>query len=517
MQRASRASLRLGATLCIIMAACALAGCSHSIGGTASGLSGAGLVLQDDQGNTLAVNANGAFTFKKALANHSQYNVSVIGAPPGQTCTVNNSTGTISGTNVKNLFVVCSSKAYTVSGTVSGLAGRRLVLRNDGGDELDANDGPFAFPRPVANGAAYAVTVSAAPGQRCTVDGGTGQVRDANITGVAVNCSTLPPRLAFVANSYDDSVSTYTVDDNTGSLQYLSKAPAVKFPTSVAVTPSHRYAYAANYGASVVSQYAIGANGTLTPLSPATVPAGHGPGDIAIDPTGKYAYAANYGGTVSQYTIGDDGRLSSMDKPEVRAGEWATSVTVDPTGRYAYVANFTSNDVSQYIIGNDGSLTPMQPPSVAAGGTPTSVTVDSAGKHAYVSNRAGTITEYTVSANGSLKPLAIAWLSMNHWPYSLSIDPTGRYAYVANGTNNTVSQFTIGADGTLAPMDPPQLPAQTSPARVSADPSGKYVYVTNGVANTISQYAIGSGGALQPLLPPTAPAKSGPATIAIIQ
>jgi 6-phosphogluconolactonase len=37
------------------------------------------------------------------------------------------------------------------------------------------------------------------------------------------------------------------------------------------------FAYVANNSSNDVSQYSIGADGTLTPLAPATVPAGHAP------------------------------------------------------------------------------------------------------------------------------------------------------------------------------------------------------------------------------------------------
>jgi hypothetical protein len=57
-----------------------------------------------------------------------------------------------------------SSATYTVGGTVSGLTGSGLVLRNNGGDALPVSaSGMFTFATKVANGAAYAVTVSTQP------------------------------------------------------------------------------------------------------------------------------------------------------------------------------------------------------------------------------------------------------------------------------------------------------------------------------------------------------------------
>lgn len=79
---------------------------SFTIGGTVSGLSGTGLVLQDNGGNNLAVSANGGFTFATAIPGGSTYTVSVLTQPssPVQTCVVTNASGTANA-NVTNVQV----------------------------------------------------------------------------------------------------------------------------------------------------------------------------------------------------------------------------------------------------------------------------------------------------------------------------------------------------------------------------------------------------------------------------
>jgi subtilisin-like proprotein convertase family protein len=81
---------------------------TYTIGGTVSGLSGAGLVLSLNAGaQTLPVAANGAFTFPTAVANGTAYAVTVGTQPAGQTCSVTNGSGTVSGANVTNVAVGC--------------------------------------------------------------------------------------------------------------------------------------------------------------------------------------------------------------------------------------------------------------------------------------------------------------------------------------------------------------------------------------------------------------------------
>jgi N-acetylneuraminic acid mutarotase len=85
---------------------------SYTIGGTVSGLSaGNGVALENDGGSAISVSANGAFTFSTALANQSPYAVTVATQPTGQSCTVNNGSGTVSGANVTNIAITCTTTA----------------------------------------------------------------------------------------------------------------------------------------------------------------------------------------------------------------------------------------------------------------------------------------------------------------------------------------------------------------------------------------------------------------------
>ena len=82
-----------------------------------------------------------------------------------------------------------NQKAFvTVGGNVTGLTGT-VVLRNNGNDSVTVStSGTFKFGLSIANGSAYAVTVSTQPaGQFCTVTSGSGSAA-ADITNVAVNC-----------------------------------------------------------------------------------------------------------------------------------------------------------------------------------------------------------------------------------------------------------------------------------------------------------------------------------------
>jgi hypothetical protein len=165
---------------------------TYTVGGNVSGLTGSGLVLTLNAGaQTLPVSANGSFTFPLALTNGANYTVIVGTQPAGQSCSVANGTGQVSGANVTGVVVTCVTPTFVVGGTVSGLTGTGLVLSlNDGAQSLPVSaNGVFAFPTALANGAAYAVTVGAQPSEQlCAVASGSGIIAGANVGNVAVTC-----------------------------------------------------------------------------------------------------------------------------------------------------------------------------------------------------------------------------------------------------------------------------------------------------------------------------------------
>ena len=192
---------------------------TYTIGGAVSGLSGAGLVLQDNGGDSLTVNGNGNFTFSTPITSGGTYKVTVSTQPSGQTCTVANSSGTADA-NVTNVQVTCAATVtYTIGGTVSGLSGAGLVLQDNGGDNLAiGGNGSFTFATPIDSGETYSVTVyipPTAPLQACMVANGSGTA-NANVTNVAVTCSTPTEQVLYTFGSAPDG------SDATGSLVFDS-------------------------------------------------------------------------------------------------------------------------------------------------------------------------------------------------------------------------------------------------------------------------------------------------------
>jgi Kelch motif len=184
------------ANVTVVSVACVQA---YTIGGSVFGLSGTGLVLQDNGGNNLTLSANATsyfFTFDGTIpSGGATYSVTVLSNPAGEACTVANAIGT-ARMNVGNVNVSCTSLAsttYTIGGTVAGLTGSGLILQDDLG--INDNDllpvsgnGAFTFVDPIASGGTYSVSVLAQPtGRSCAVANGSGTA-SANVTNVSVVC-----------------------------------------------------------------------------------------------------------------------------------------------------------------------------------------------------------------------------------------------------------------------------------------------------------------------------------------
>jgi beta-glucosidase len=189
---------------------------TYTIGGTISGLTGSGLVLQNNGGDNLAVNTAGTFTFAHALVSGSTYSVAVLTQPasPSQSCVVMSGSGIVGGT-VSNVSVTCTTNSYFIGGTVANLVGSGLVLQNNGRDNLPVNaNGPFNFHTALVSGSAYSVTVLAQPSsaQTCAVSNGSGTATSANITNVALECGP-PPATASPDVRADYLVLQMTIDE----------------------------------------------------------------------------------------------------------------------------------------------------------------------------------------------------------------------------------------------------------------------------------------------------------------
>jgi 6-phosphogluconolactonase (cycloisomerase 2 family) len=411
---------------------------------------------------------------------------------------------------------------YTVGGTVDGLVGSGLVLQNNGGDDHPISaDGYFTFTTPLTDGAAYNITVKtqpASPAQSCrVVSNGTGTINSNYVSNVVVSCTTSPTSIAFsvesgnefayVAND-DSTILTYLIDLLNGGFTEKGTTTAGAFPSSIAVDPSGKFTYVANTNDNTISTYTIDSssgelNSTcgISPLCPST---GKYPIAVTVDPSGKFAYVVNEGdGTISAYSIGSGGALTAIGSP-VSTGTIPISivtVSVGSLGEFAYVANMGDYTISAYSIGSTGALTAIGSP-VSTGTIPVSITVDPSKQFAYVANEfSNSISIYTIDPTyGTLAASATPTVTVGTNPTSVvtvSLGSLGEFAYVTNLSDNTISAYSIdlsngGALTAISGSPFTAYPTETSayPTSITIDPSGQFAYVINAGDGSIWAYPI---------------------------
>ena len=202
-----------------------------TVGGNVSGLSGSGLVLQNNGGDDLAISADGAFTFATALDDLSTYAVTVATQPdaPSQTCVVENGSGSIEAADIDNVTVNCTTDEFSIGGSITGLQpGSFIVLQNNAMDTLKlVAGGSFTFPNTLPDLSSYEVTVLAQPFlQNCDVANGVGTLAGADVTDVSIRCEQigidiLPEKLTFGDFDLGDiSPDQMAVIENTGNVSF---------------------------------------------------------------------------------------------------------------------------------------------------------------------------------------------------------------------------------------------------------------------------------------------------------
>ena len=454
----------------------------YAIGGSVTGLSGTGLVLQDNGADNLAISGNGPFTFATKINSGSAYSVTVMTQPsnPAQTCTVASGSGTASA-DVTNVAVSCTNSVST--GTT----------------------GKFAYTADNAGGKIYAYTIDQTSGALTPVSG------SPYADGTAPAAVSLAPngKFAFSASDSGTKVHAFTIDQTSGALTEVSGSPfstgftiGSSFP-DIAVDSQSAHLYLASAGDAKVAGFAIdGTTGALTTLAGSPYAAGTNAGGIpAFSPDGKYLYVVDQnssGGAVSGYSIDPtSGVLTALAGSPFAAGSTPYWIAFTPNGQFAYVSNFSGNNISVYTV-SAGVLTAMPTPVPVDGG-PQDLTIDSTGTHLFVpvssGSSNGAVDVFTINSDGTLTKVTGSPYPVGIGPRFVDVDPTGKYAYVSSaGTGGTgVYGFSIDpSTGALTALSgsPYSTGTNSEPQFITVDASGKFGYTANQGSGTISGFAI---------------------------
>jgi streptogramin lyase len=468
------------------------AGATYTVGGTVTGLaSGQSVTLLDNNVGSLAVSANGSFTFPTSVAVGGSYGVTVATQPGGQTCSVANGSGGALAANVTGVIVNCSTNS---TGVLALLAGNPY-----GPGRLDGTGAAasFSYPIGVAVDGAGNVYVADAnnntireitpAGVVTTLAGLAGQGGSTDGTGTAASFR----RPLGVA--VDGAGTVYVADTGNNTIRKITSAGVV---TTLAGT-------AGVYGS---------ADGTGAAAS-FDLPTG-----LAVDGAGNIYVVDSMNATIRVVTsagvvgtmAGAAGVTGSADGTGAAASfSDPFGVAVDSAGN-VYVADADNSTIRE--ITPAGVVMTLAGTAGVKGGAdgtgaaasferPEGVAVDSAGNVYVADSSNSTIREITLAGvvttlagtagtRGSADGTGAAASFFD--PYGVAVDSAGN-VYVADSSNNTIRKITAaaavstlagtaavsgGADGTGASA------TFSRPSGVATDSAGD-VYVADTGNNTI--------------------------------
>lgn len=270
------------------------------------------------------------------------------------------------------------------------------------------------------------------------------------------------------------------------------------------------FVYVTNYGDGTVSQFQANPNGTLTPLNPPRVKAYLRCHRMAIDPKGRYLYVLSAREwkrrdcLISQFRIGPDGRLSPLSPPRVvmpydrRLAPYL--IFSEPSGRFIYVLDY-GGIIVPLRIQRSGGLAPLLPPLTAATNifeqNDFSLVYDRqhsvffvAGQTRMINELLGHLYSFSVNKDGSLRLGGVEVPPVGNPkfgslpPEKIFLSHQGRYAFVLYTeftseieSRHVIAQFRTQPSGRLAPANAKRVSLPGIPRTLIMDPLSRYFYV----------------------------------------
>lgn len=311
-------------------------------------------------------------------------------------------------------------------------------------------------------------------------------------------CAAAPKQVVYVSVSGAGQIAVYDLDDASGRLTLKQRLDVGKHVGPIALSPDHRFAYAAVRGEQAAATLAIADDGTLTLLDKTGIDTNAA--FISVDRTGRWAMTADYGsGKVGVYRIGEDHRLAGEPVQVVATDRNAHAISTDAGNRFAFVPHTGPSAIHQFRFDDTtGRLSPNDPAVVVA--------PNRAGPRHYVHHPTrnvvyfineldSTITAYhldpqrgTISAFQNITTLPADFTAKNTCA-QIHITPDGRFLYGSNRGHDSIAAFAIDpADGALSPID--QFATEKTPRGFNLDARGRWLFAAGQASGRLAAYRI---------------------------
>jgi trimeric autotransporter adhesin len=485
----------------------------YSVGGTVTGLSGTGLVLQNNLSDSLSVGANGSFAFGTLLSPGNAYGVSVLTQPssPTQLCSVSNGSGLIGSANVNTIAVTCVSAPGAPTGLVAVGGNAQATVSftapaSDGGSPITAYT---VTPSPggitatgasspltvtgLTNGTSYTFTATAtnAAGTGVASSASNSVTPAATVPG-APTIGTATPGNAQATVSFTPPSSTggspitgYTVTSIPGGITATGASSPL---TVTGLTNGTAYTFTATARNAVGTGTASSASNSVTPVTVPGAPTigtatpGNAQATVSFTPP-----SSTGGAPITGYTV------TSIPGGRTATGASSPLTVTGLTNGTVYT--FTATARNAVGTGTASSASNSVTPAATVPGAPTIGTATPGNAQATVSftppssTGGSPITGYTVTsipgglkATGASSPLTVTGLT-NGTVYTFTA--TARNAVgtgTASSPSNSVTPATVpGAPtiGTATAGNTQATVSFTAPSSDGGSPITSYTVRSN--------------------------------------
>jgi 6-phosphogluconolactonase (cycloisomerase 2 family) len=312
------------------------------------------------------------------------------------------------------------------------------------------------------------------------------------------------PKFAFVLDKEKSQLISFRVDEKKGGLEKLATAKTGKLPSALAIDPLNRFVFVANYGDDTVSAFSVDqSSGSLNEVEGSPYKAGKKPRDLMVDANGWYLYTANEESKdMSAFLIHyKKGQLAEAQGSPLAFNAQPKGISGDQTSRFVYVSSDENKSVRVLrfrtaVTPSIFEITDHGSPFVY-NSTPSAVVNDPTGRFTLVTQKESSLVAmfFVQVATGELLPIP-----GNEEPYKLDgkepvdavFHPSGKFAYVLNKASKSISQIRVGRKIGKMTKIADALRTESIPLSMAVDPSGKFLYVINEGRKGLQRFSIDS-------------------------
>lgn len=381
------------------------------------------------------------------------------------------------------------------------LASGGVVIGDGGGPR---NPGPGSgVPQPFGpNGTTGGNTTTGTTGGTTGTSGGSGTSGGGGTSGGNTGTSGGTPPTSFSTFLYipnDSGPLSILGATSTGTLSFINPSFATAGRAlNLGVRPNGQTIYYPINASAAVQAYNVDqTTGLLTANGP-TVSTGNGPNKVIVSPNGNFAYVANSGSfSISQYSVGTDGQLAPLTPASIAlqtASTTFSTIAIEPNGDHVYALASSANTIDIYNTPASNGVLNYSGLSVPAPNLPAQIVFTRGATplgFAYVSSfTSGQIRAY--SRNGGSLAALTPTADFNAGGFGtndLLIHPTlnALYALNTSAPNTSLAFFTI--DSVSGALSAPTVIPVTDPSGMAITANGAFLYVWKD-DNTVDTFAL---------------------------